>query len=577
MNDPGQFFEGRPEKAKHHPGTGDNNSHAPASAADTLPPCRVVDVLGVQITDTTMDVALSTLESLIRDYDGSARSVYFVNAHTLNQSRSRKGYRDVLNSADLVYGDGTGVRWAARAQGIRLYDNVNGTDLTPALFQRRSERARSYFLLGATPESIERAAHKAKELFPAWTQVGYHHGYLKDDVLTAETIDTINDAAPDVLLVGMGNPLQEEWINEHLHELKVPVCMAIGGLFDYWADNINRAPVWMRKLGMEWLGLLLQQPKKAGRYLLGNPLFLARVGVDTIKKKLSRGDGKPCPDEIAWRRWVAKKSARRALATGAWGTGFTRRRSNAADEPRVRVLTYHRFGEGGRDPFRVSRSDFEAQMAYLAKHQLAISLDQFMAFLAGEATVPDGSVLITSDDGFRSVYEIMLPALKSHNLPGVAFVSPGFIDESPEGATEPYMTWGELRELTENNIAVQSHGWKHRSLGLLDEADVRTEAARSRKSLEAELGHAVTSIAYPYGTRADFNETSERILAEEGYRAAFTSQHGAVERDTPAIRVPRIKVEGGDSLWMFQQTCRGAMDGWRVVDQLLYKLQTANR
>ena len=572
MKRQGQFFEGSPQTNMHSNDAG----RAPVTVASNSK-CREIDVLGVRIIDTTMHDALANIERLIRDYDGKASSVFFVNTNTLNLSRSRQGYADVLNRADVVYGDGTGVRWAAKAQGIRLYDNVNGTDLTPALFGRADKTTRSYYLLGATPESIERAAAKARELFPDWQQGGYQHGYLGDAEATAQAIQNINEAKPDVLLVGMGNPLQEEWIDQHLDDLQVPVCMATGGLFDYWADNINRAPLWMRKLGIEWLGLLLQQPKKAGRYLLGNPVFLARVGVDTIKKKFGSGNSKRYPDEIAWRRWFAKKSARRALATGAWGTGSTRRRSDAADKPRVRVLTYHRFGDGGRDPFSVGREDFEAQMEYIAKQRLAVSLDQFLAYLDGEIFLPDGSVLITSDDGFKSVHDIMLPVLKKFDLPGVAFVSPGFIDTAPENASERYMTWDELADLPKNNIAVQSHGWEHRSLGLLDEADVRSEAAQSRDVLQEKLGHAVTSIAYPYGTRADFNDTSERILSEEGYRAAFTSQHGAVEQTTPAIRVPRVKVEGGDSLWMFKQTCRGAMDGWRAVDHLLYKLQTANR
>ena len=96
--------------------------------------------------------------------------------------------------------------------------------------------------------------------------------------LTSAAIEQINAARPDVLLVGMGNPIQEQWIAAYLPQLRVSACLGIGGLFDYWAGNVSRAPAWLRRLGHEWVWRLLQEPRlKARRYLLGNPLFLARV------------------------------------------------------------------------------------------------------------------------------------------------------------------------------------------------------------------------------------------------------------------------------------------------------------
>ncbi len=124
-------------------------------------------------------------------------------------------------------------------------------------------------------------------MFPGWVHAGYHHGYLTTPEVTARAIRQINRARPHVLLVGMGNPAQERWIHAHRHELDVPVCMGIGGLFDYWAGNVSRAPQWLRNLGHEWLWRLGQQPgEKAKRYLVGNPLFLMRILHETW---LSRG------------------------------------------------------------------------------------------------------------------------------------------------------------------------------------------------------------------------------------------------------------------------------------------------
>ena len=148
----------------------------------------------------------------------------------------------MLNDGDLVFADGTGVRWAARLQGVRVVENMTGTDFVPALFQATFERAHSYFLLGGDPLTIELAAEFARRTFPGWRLIGLPRR-LPDRRLDGRgRRRQINAAKPDVLLVGMGNPLQEQWIHRHLSELRVPVCMGVGGLFDYWAGNVSRSP-----------------------------------------------------------------------------------------------------------------------------------------------------------------------------------------------------------------------------------------------------------------------------------------------------------------------------------------------
>ncbi|WP_414566746.1 MULTISPECIES: WecB/TagA/CpsF family glycosyltransferase [unclassified Anabaena] len=104
-----------------------------------------------------------------------------------------------------------------------------------------------------------------------------HDGYLKEEE-TIKVIAEINSLQPHLLLVGMGNPLQEYWLAKNRNQLKVPVCVGVGGLFDHWGGNLKRAPLWVRRLGFEWLQILLQQPgKKWQRYLIGNPKFLLQM------------------------------------------------------------------------------------------------------------------------------------------------------------------------------------------------------------------------------------------------------------------------------------------------------------
>ena len=237
--------------------------------------CKILDV---EITDITRKQAVELLDDLIAQYDGRSRCVFFANAHTLNLTQTDSRYRAVVNSADHVFGDGTGVRWASKINGTPVKDNVNGTDLMPEFFRTTAKRQHRYYLLGADEPTIRKAARHARENFSDARQVGYHHGFVNSAEDSARVIQEINEARPDILLVGMGNPLQERWIIAHRHELKVPVIIAVGGLFDFWAGTFDRAPLWLRQLGHEWIWRLCLQPVDKGRrYLLGNPLFLGRV------------------------------------------------------------------------------------------------------------------------------------------------------------------------------------------------------------------------------------------------------------------------------------------------------------
>jgi N-acetylglucosaminyldiphosphoundecaprenol N-acetyl-beta-D-mannosaminyltransferase len=239
---------------------------------------NLLSVLGVNLINYSSNEAVACLESLITTPGSETNDIFIINAHTLNLASDDDRYREVLNKASAVFGDGTGVRWAARLRGVRMQDNLVGTDLIPRLFESTANRGFSYFLLGADSDTIKKAAGVCQKKFPGWNQAGFHHGYiLDDDSKNEKVISLINKLQPDVLLVGMGNPKQEVWIHENKHKLSVPACIGVGGLFDHWGGNLTRAPLWVRRLGYEWLQLLIQQPQKWRRYLVGNPKFIIRM------------------------------------------------------------------------------------------------------------------------------------------------------------------------------------------------------------------------------------------------------------------------------------------------------------
>ena len=121
-------------------------------AKETPQPPERFAVLGVQIFNVTRKQAVELLDEALCRRGGRATSVFYANAHTLNLAVADPAYRNVLNAADFVFADGTGVRWAARLQGVRVLENMLGTDFVPLLLEETTGRGHSYFMLAPTRE-----------------------------------------------------------------------------------------------------------------------------------------------------------------------------------------------------------------------------------------------------------------------------------------------------------------------------------------------------------------------------------------------------------------------------------------
>ena len=269
------------------------------------------------------------------------------------------------------------------------------------------------------------------------------------------------------------------------------------------------------------------------------------------------------------------------MVLGSWATGYVAA-TNACREPMVRVLTYHRFGKASRDPFCIDPSDFEEQMEYLAERRLAVSLSEFEEFVSGKTSFRPGAVLVTIDDGFRSTYTTALPILRHYAIPAVAFITTSFVrggDTQSPVATQPedYLAWDELEVLRESGVAIGSHGWTHQSFGRMSDSEIEEQAVLSLKMLEQRIGSPIIAFAYPFGTCADFNYRTAAILRQTGYRYAFTSQHGPIRSGMEPFCLPRIKIEGGEALWLFRLLVRGGMDNWRWIDRAFWRWQASER
>jgi alpha-1,3-mannosyltransferase len=231
-------------------------------------------ILGVDIHVMRRSEAVDTLDRLS---DGSAPiGVGFANAHTLNIASTDEAAREELSRL-FILNDGMGVALASRIlYRWQFPENLNGTDFVPA-YLAATRRSFKIFLLGAAPGVAERAA---RALVPSESRhrvVGVHHGYFAPE-LDYAIVEQIKRSGADLLLVALGNPTQEIWIATHLRSTGCCLAFGVGGLFDFAANDVARAPLWMREQGIEWLYRFLQEPSRMWRrYLVGNWLFLGRV------------------------------------------------------------------------------------------------------------------------------------------------------------------------------------------------------------------------------------------------------------------------------------------------------------
>ncbi len=232
-----------------------------------------VEFLGVRIDNVDTEELLQRVLAFSQDQNGQKRVMY-VNADCMVLAQKNKRYRDILNSADLVYPDGAGVVLGARLWGLKLAGRSTAADFMPWFSREFARAGLSLFLLGARPGVAAEAARALKSRAPGLKVVGTHHGYFKREE-SPRVIELINESNADILLVGFGAPKQEFWIDENGQKLSPKVLWGVGGLFDFLSGRTPRGPRWMLDNGMEWLCRLIAEPRRLWkRYLIGNLVFL---------------------------------------------------------------------------------------------------------------------------------------------------------------------------------------------------------------------------------------------------------------------------------------------------------------
>lgn len=239
-------------------------------------------ILGIPVVSIDWGQAISLLTHMIDERRFT--KVTFLNAHNANLAYADPAFAEALDDF-LILPDGIGVDIAAKVlYGASFPANLNGTDFVPALLQAYV-RPLTVGLLGTTRANADAASHKFKALAPQHRFEVIHDGYFsapEEDSI----IERIANLRPDILLVAMGVPRQELWISQNIDATYCTLPIAVGALLDFISGAMPRAPLWVRKLRLEWVFRLAVEPGRMWRrYILGNPLFLWRVARQKILRR----------------------------------------------------------------------------------------------------------------------------------------------------------------------------------------------------------------------------------------------------------------------------------------------------
>lgn len=229
-------------------------------------------IFGLGVDDLTLKEAVDEVHARIKA--GGTHHIVTANPEILYNALHDKDLYQTIEEASLVTADGNGILLAGRLLGTPFKARVTGIDLAEALIAKSGDEKTKIYLLG----SKEGVSQKAKEAmlarYPDSQIVGEHHGYFRDNV--EEVLDDLREKAPDILLVAMGSPYQEDFIKRYQKALNIPVAIGVGGTLDVFSGNVKRAPEIVQKLKLEWAYRILLDPKRWGRALV-LPKFVLEV------------------------------------------------------------------------------------------------------------------------------------------------------------------------------------------------------------------------------------------------------------------------------------------------------------
>lgn len=238
-----------------------------------------VHLFGVDIDLLSMTETVQLVQQWIAAPETNCKFIVTPNVDHVVKVQTDVGLQAAYKNASLIVTDGKPVVWAANFLGVNIPGTVPGSDLVPAIFDdaQLQQTPLTVFLLGAMPGVANRAREVIHSKWPMVKVVGTlspDFGFDKNEVDSKAICAIVNASKADLLVLGLGAPKQEIWITQYAPQLSVKVSLCVGATIDFLAGEKVRAPIWMRKVGLEWLHRMLSEPKRlAKRYLVDAVVF----------------------------------------------------------------------------------------------------------------------------------------------------------------------------------------------------------------------------------------------------------------------------------------------------------------
>lgn len=236
-------------------------------------------VLNCPVELCNMEEAVAKANDAIKNTQNF--QIITINPEMIMNAQKNASFFEILNNSDLNIPDGVGVKIALKIQGI-MQEQIRGVDFSRELIKLASENNYRLAFLGAKEEIICASRENFLKQYPSLNFVYVRNGYFENE---NEVIEEIKKANPQILLVGLGSPKQEEIILKLKNELKGCVMVGVGGSFDVFSGIVKEAPVFYRRLGLEWLYRTISQPERIKRIIPTLPLFLIKCIINTVQKK----------------------------------------------------------------------------------------------------------------------------------------------------------------------------------------------------------------------------------------------------------------------------------------------------
>jgi N-acetylglucosaminyldiphosphoundecaprenol N-acetyl-beta-D-mannosaminyltransferase len=248
-----------------------------------MPSMKKINICGVDFSNISSRELMYILKEKLR---GSAQNCFIVtpNVDFIVRANSDIKFREVLNSSELSLCDSAIVKIASTFLGNEIEEKITGSDLLNIVCTNLEGKT-NFFVLGAKQEIVKISAHNLEQMYPNVNITGFHHGYFGENK-DRRIINMINASNPEVLIIGMGSPRQELWVDKNKGFLKIKIILCVGGILDVLAGKIKRAPAWMQKAGLEWFWRLIKDPKRLWkRYLIDDMHFFYLLLKESVKNK----------------------------------------------------------------------------------------------------------------------------------------------------------------------------------------------------------------------------------------------------------------------------------------------------